>query len=102
MRRLWIAAAERFEILGWRASGKGIGWPVVVKSASESVEIGLELIDAARQAVSGMEFVSPWRLGALDAAEVGPFGRQNEKLEAARLAFLLKDGFELAPTGCPS
>jgi hypothetical protein len=99
MRRLWIAAAERFEILGWRASGKGVVWPVVVKSVSESVEIGLELIDAVRQVVSGIELVSPCRLGALDAAvEVGSFGRQNEELEAARLAFLLKDGSELAPT----
>ena len=57
MRRLWIAAAERFEILGWRASGKAVVWPVVVKSVSESVEIGLELIDAVRQVVNGIELV---------------------------------------------
>jgi hypothetical protein len=74
-------------------------WPVVVNSVSGSVEIGLELIDAVRQVVNGIELVSPGRLGALDAAvEVGSFGRQNEKLEAARVEFLLKDGSELAPT----
>jgi hypothetical protein len=48
LRRLWIAAAERFEIRGWRASGSVV-WPVMGKSASESVAIGLEPIDAARQ-----------------------------------------------------
>lgn len=59
--------------------------PVVIKSVSESVEIGLELIDAVRQVVNGIELVSPGRLGALDAAvEVGSFGRQNEARGRAR------------------
>ena len=57
---------------------------------------GLEFVDAARQVVWGVEFVSPGELGAFDAAvEVGTFWRQDHELEAVFLAMILEDGHEL-------
>jgi hypothetical protein len=98
MRRAGLEA-EGLEILCWGSVAKGLVGPVVVEAVGEGVDEGLQLVDAVRQVVGGVEFVSPCRLGALDASvEVGSFGGQDAEFEAARLAF----GFEDCPGSADS
>ena len=48
------------------------------------------------QLIGGVEFVSPARVGALDATvEAGPLRRQDDEFEAFVAAMVLEDGHEL-------
>src|SRR5580700_3049839 len=95
MRRLG-RDAEGFEILRRGSIAKGLVRSVVIEAVGEGVDEGLQLVDAVRQVVGGVELVSPCRLGAFDTSvEVGPFGRQDAEFEAARLTFGFEDGSEL-------
>src|ERR1700722_18646381 len=88
--------AEVSEILGWSAIAKGLVRSVVVVSMGEGVDERLELIDTGGQVVRGVEFVSPGRLGAFDAAvEVGPLGRQDDEFEAFVAAMVFEDRHKL-------
>jgi hypothetical protein len=59
MRRGGISAAEGAEILGWRLAVEGVVRPVVVEAVREGVDEGLQLVEAVRQVVAGVELVSP-------------------------------------------
>jgi hypothetical protein len=59
MRRGEVSAAEGFEILGRGAAVEGIVWPVVVEAVGEGIDEGLQLVEAMRQVVDGVELVSP-------------------------------------------
>ena len=57
--------AEGLEILGWGSAVQGVVWADVIEAVSEGVDEGLQLVEAGRQVVAGVEFVAPRALGAL-------------------------------------
>ena len=59
MRRRRVCAAEGVEILGWGSAVEGVVRPVVVEAMGEGVDEGLQLGEAVRQLVAGVELVSP-------------------------------------------
>jgi hypothetical protein len=69
---------------------------VVVVSVGEGIDQRLELVEAMRQLIAGVELVSPSTVAAFDrAVELRPFGRQHVEGEIALQASGLELGQKL-------
>ena len=62
----------------------------------ERIDLVLQLFDGAKQVMCGVEFVSPFRLGALGAAvEVGALGGHDVEFDDISAASVVEFGPEL-------
>ena len=73
------------EILGWSFAVECIVRPVVVVAVSKGIKEGLQPIEAIREVVGSIEFISPGAVAALDGAfELGSLGREDVEVELRR------------------